>query len=107
MGNYGDFLCQNVPPSSSLTQASNPNFDGNYYYHLSYVTENPCCMMEVHWEDVTYRLYSINILLKICDRLESNIDKIRVAMKAKLPVYDQAQLVIGALDELVLQCLKK
>lgn len=107
MGNYGDFMCHDVPPSSSLTQPGNPVFDGHYYYNLVWLNENPCCVLEVNWEDITYRLFSINILLKICDRVSSNIDKIRVAMKAKLPEFDQAQLVIGTLDELVLQCSKK
>ena len=66
IGNYGnkfdDFLgnanCSTTPPT-------NPLFDGTSYYFLPWENIKPCIQVTSEWEDVTFRLESINQLAKI------------------------------------------
>ena len=46
----------------------------------------------------------VNFILRIVDRLQANLDKIDVALKANLPEEEQAQFVIAAFDDLIMNC---
>ena len=71
IGNYGNKLDENVPPCSSTTQPTNAVFDGSYYYFLPWGDTKPCCVVDSHWEDISFRLEALNLLLHIQDRLVS------------------------------------
>ncbi|XP_064602895.1 myoferlin-like isoform X2 [Liolophura sinensis] len=106
IGNYGNKLDENVPPCSSTTQPTNAVFDGCYYYFLPWGETKPCVVVDCHWEDISFRLEALNILLKIVDNLEANIERVRIGMKANLPAPEIAQLLISLLDQLVAECSK-
>ena len=70
-GNYGNKLDENVPPCASTTQPTNAVFDGNFYYFLPWGNTKPCVVVDSHWEDISFRLEALNMLLGIIERLVS------------------------------------
>ncbi|CAD5119914.1 DgyrCDS8495 [Dimorphilus gyrociliatus] len=106
IGNYGNKLDETVPPSASTTQITNPVFDGSYYHFLPWSSTKPCVSVDCHWEDISFRLESLNSILKTLHNLESNLEQIRRAFKAKLSERELAQLIIITLDRVILDCQK-
>ena len=68
-GNYGNKLDDNVPPCSSTTQPTNAVFDGCFYYFLPWGDTKPCVVIDSHWEDIAFRLETVNFLGHIMERL--------------------------------------
>ncbi|XP_059157039.1 myoferlin-like isoform X3 [Physella acuta] len=104
IGNYGNKLDENIPPSASTTQPTNPVFDGCHYYFLPWGNTKPCVVVDCSWEDISFRLESLNILLNTIERLTSNLERVRIGIKAKLPIPELAQLLISMLDQLIEDC---
>ncbi|XP_052773227.1 myoferlin-like isoform X7 [Mya arenaria] len=100
-GNYGNKLDDYIAPCASSTQPTNAVFDGSNYYFLPWGGTKPCVDVEAHWEDVSWRLETLNLFEGIIAALEENIEEVRVGIKAKLPTPELAQLLISALDQLV------
>ena len=71
IGNYGNKLDTNTPAQSSTTPPTNPVFDGTKYYFLPWMDQlqKPCCAVDSWWEDCTYRIESVNIILFTADCL--------------------------------------
>nr|XP_022342080.1 myoferlin-like isoform X4 [Crassostrea virginica] len=107
IGNYGNKLDENTAPCASTTQPTNAVFDGCHYYFLPWSGTKPCVVVESSWEDISFRLEGLNLLLKIIDTLETNIEQVRIGIKAKLPTPELAQLLISLLDQLEQDCRKK
>ena len=74
IGNYGNKLDPNIPPSSSTTPACNPIFDGCSYYFIPWVDIKPCMQITSFWEDISYRLGAINKLIKLKNFIVSDVD---------------------------------
>lgn len=68
-GNYGNKLDSGVAPCSSTTQPTNAVFDGCHYYFLPWSGTKPCTVVDSAWEDISFRLEALNLLLKIVDSL--------------------------------------
>ncbi|EDO28891.1 predicted protein [Nematostella vectensis] len=103
-GNYGNRLDTSVEPSSSSTAACNPVFDGSFYYFLPWSDSKPCCSVESHWEDIAFRLEAFNMLTRTLERLQKNMDKVELALDAKMPAPELAALVIALLGDLIQDC---
>ena len=88
LGNYGNKLDQSVPPSSSTTPPTNAVYDGSYYYYLPWGNTKPCVSVDSHWEDIAFRLDSLNILTRLCERLVSSTRFIFI----HTPVFNCGQL---------------
>lgn len=71
IGNYGNNLDETVPPCSSTTPPTNAVFDGCYYNFLPWSDSKPCTAVECQWEDISYRLYAVNMITRIADTLVS------------------------------------
>ena len=69
IGNYGNKLDESVPPQPSTTQPTNPVYDGESYYFLPWQDKKPCLSVNCQWEDISFRLEALNMLLKIADTL--------------------------------------
>ncbi|XP_051968230.1 myoferlin isoform X1 [Xyrauchen texanus] len=85
IGNYGnkmDFTCK---PLASTTRYSCAVFDGNYYYYLPWAESKPVVAFSSFWEDVSHRLDSMNIILYIADRLQTNLTMLKTAIQSKTP----------------------
>ncbi|XP_076439100.1 myoferlin-like [Babylonia areolata] len=107
IGNYGNKLDENVTPCCSTTQPTNPVFDGSKYYFLPWGSTKPCVVLDCSFEDISWRLEALNLLLKIIEELEANVERMHIAVKAQLPVPELAQLLISLLDQLVIDCSKE
>lgn len=70
-GDYGSIysLHQSPTASPSTTQPQNAVYDGHSYYYMPWGDAKPCIMLISHWEDNTFRIESLNFLLKIIDNL--------------------------------------
>lgn len=106
IGNYGNQLDLSVPPSSSSTSPTNAIFDGSYYYFLPWNDIKPCCNVDSHWEDIAFRLEPRNILTRICEQLESDLEKVQLAVSEKATLTTVAVLTIKMLDTLIDSCRK-
>ncbi|KAH9524694.1 hypothetical protein Btru_027538 [Bulinus truncatus] len=104
IGNYGNKLDENVAPCASTTQPTNPVFDGCFYYYLPWANTKPCAVVDSSWEDISFRLCSLNVIHNIIDRLTVNLERVQVGIKARLPVPELAQLMISLLDHLIADC---
>ena len=56
-------------PAPSTTQPTNPVYDGQHYYYLPWGQTKPCVMLTSQWEDVMYRIESLNLICRTIDRL--------------------------------------
>ena len=72
-GNYGNSLDQSLPNASSTTPHLYPVSDGNHHSHLSWTDTKPCVVVNSQWEDNSYRIHFLNILLMISESLASGI----------------------------------
>ncbi|TPP66396.1 Dysferlin, partial [Fasciola gigantica] len=104
VGNYGNILDDSVPPCASTTPPTNPVYDGVAYSYLPWGEEKPMCLLESHWEDVTYRMCAVNVLLKAADRMTNSITRVQLSVKNDFPLEQQARDVIDALDQFILDC---
>ena len=71
IGNYGNKLDELLPPCVCTTQPTNAVFDGCFYYFLPWGDTKPCVDIDCHWEDISFRLEALNMILGICERLVS------------------------------------
>ncbi|XP_022096608.1 dysferlin-like isoform X4 [Acanthaster planci] len=104
IGNYGNKLDENCEPQASTTQPTNAVYDGCKYYFLPWVENKPLVVINSDWEDVSFRLNSLNLLLRKVERLSSNIEKVQMSLKAGAPPAEVAAQLIGTIDQLVADC---
>ncbi len=69
IGNYGNKLDDGCMPQPSTTQPTNAVFDGCQYYFLPWTSNKPLVVVNSDWEDVSFRLDTLNILLRKVERL--------------------------------------
>ncbi|XP_028412829.1 myoferlin-like isoform X1 [Dendronephthya gigantea] len=106
IGNYGNKLDKSVAPSSSTTPPTNAIFDGCYYYYLPWGNTKPCISVDSHWEDISFRLDPLNVLLKLSEKLEMNMEKVTLSLESNDSTAETAILLIALLDELIAECKK-
>ena len=75
LGNYGNKLDENVVPSSSTTQPTNALFDGCQYFFLPWGSSKPCVVVECSFEDISWRLETLNVLQRMVTELVSRQDQ--------------------------------
>ena len=56
-------------PAPSTTQPTSTVYDGSHYHYLPWGQTKPCVMLNSQWEDVTYRIESLNLICRTIDRL--------------------------------------
>ncbi|KTF81949.1 hypothetical protein cypCar_00031813 [Cyprinus carpio] len=83
IGNYGNKMDLTCKPLASTTQYSCAVFDGNNYYYLPWADTKPVISVTSFWEDISHRLDSLNILLYISDRLQTNLSALQSAVQSK------------------------
>ena len=69
IGNYGNKLDDGCMPQPSTTQPTNAVFDGCEYYFLPWTENKPLVVVNSDWEDISFRLDTLNILLRKVERL--------------------------------------
>ncbi|XP_061083381.1 myoferlin-like [Conger conger] len=101
IGNYGNKLDSTCKPLASTTQYSCAMFDGNHYYYLPWGNTKPVVVITSFWEDISHRLESVNIILYIVDRLQSNITSLKTAILAKVPETRLAEIWLKLINHLI------
>ncbi|KAF6728418.1 Myoferlin [Oryzias melastigma] len=101
IGNYGNKLDTTCKPLASTTQYSCAVFDGNQYYYLPWANTKPVVVLTSFWEDISHRLNTVNIILYITQRLQSNLEAFKVAILAKVPDNKLVEVWLQLLDQLV------
>ena len=71
LGDFGNKFSASYSPveSPSTTQPLNAMFDGQNYYYMPWRDIKPCIMLISHWEDNTFRIESLNMILKTINKL--------------------------------------
>ncbi|KAM9716080.1 myoferlin-like isoform 2-T2 [Menidia menidia] len=100
IGNYGNKLDTTCKPLASTTQYSCAVFDGNHYYYLPWANTKPVVVVTSFWEDINYRLDSVNIVLYITHRLQSNLETLKTAILAKVSENQLLEVWLKLLDQL-------
>ncbi|XP_020486571.2 myoferlin [Labrus bergylta] len=101
IGNYGNKLDSTCKPLSSTTQYSYAVFDGNHYYYLPWADTKPVVILTSYWEDISHRLHSVNVLLFIAERLESNLTSLKTAVVAKVSETRLAEIWLKLINNLI------
>ncbi|TRY56790.1 hypothetical protein DNTS_035606 [Danionella cerebrum] len=101
IGNYGNKLDSTCKPLASTTQFSCAVFDGNHYYYLPWADSKPVVILTSFWEDISHRLDSVNIILYISDRLQSNIISLKTAIMAKVSDSRLAEIWLKLITQLI------
>ncbi|XP_068440047.1 myoferlin-like isoform X2 [Clinocottus analis] len=101
IGNYGNKLDATCKPLSSTTQYSCAVFDGNHYYYLPWANTKPVVVVLSCWEDIAHRLDSVNIILYIAHRLQSNLELFKTAILAKVSENQLTEVWLKLLNQLI------
>ncbi|XP_035258485.1 myoferlin-like isoform X2 [Anguilla anguilla] len=101
IGNYGNKLDATCKPLASTTQYSCAVFDGNHYYYLPWANTKPVVVLTSFWEDISHRLDSVNILLYIAERLQSNITSLKTAILAKATEARLAEIWLKLVNQVI------
>lgn len=104
IGNSGNKLDDRVPPQPSTTQPTNTVFDGNHYYFLPWTKTKPLIAINSEWEDISFRLEALNVLLHIVAKLEKHIEHVKTCIKSGASESEVATQVIKAIDKLIEDC---
>nr|XP_057917197.1 myoferlin-like isoform X2 [Doryrhamphus excisus] len=101
IGNYGNKLDTTCKPLASTTQYSCAVFDGNHYYYLPWAGTKPVVVVTSFWEDISHRMDTINIILYICHRLQTNLEIFKTAISAKAPDNQLTAVWVKLLTQLI------
>ncbi|XP_075429238.1 dysferlin isoform X4 [Ascaphus truei] len=104
IGNYGNKFDTTCLPLASTTQYSRAVFDGCQYYYLPWGNVKPVVVLSSFWEDISHRTDVQNILHHTVDRLESNLERVHLAVKAKSSPYDLDTVVARLIDDIITDC---
>ncbi|XP_061765119.1 myoferlin isoform X3 [Nerophis ophidion] len=101
IGNYGNKLDTTCKPLASTTQYSCAVFDGNHYYYLPWAGTKPVVVVTSFWEDISHRIDTINIILYITHRLQTNLEAFKNAVSAKAPDNELDATWVKLLSQLI------
>ncbi|XP_078005284.1 fer-1-like protein 5 [Phascolarctos cinereus] len=102
MGHYGNKTYLNYKPLASTIQYNQAVSDGTSYHYLPWHNSMPVVTLTSSWEDVSYRMNSLNILHVTRDRLKSNLEALKSIRNPKNPMFHR--LWKKLLQELLEDC---
>ncbi|NWR55970.1 DYSF protein, partial [Bucorvus abyssinicus] len=104
IGNYGNKFDNTCLPLASTTQYSRAVFDGCQYYYLPWGNVKPVVVLSSYWEDISYRTDAQNLLHHAADRLEANLEKVHLALKANRSSAELDALGAQLMDDIIADC---
>ncbi|XP_061619874.1 dysferlin isoform X3 [Phyllopteryx taeniolatus] len=104
IGNYGNKFDSSCLPLASTTQFSRAAFDGCHYYYLPWGNVKPVVVLSSAWEDIAPRIEALNMLLAALDRLEANLQRVQLEMKAGSHMDELELRVVELLDQVITDC---
>ncbi|KAA8582721.1 hypothetical protein FQN60_006392, partial [Etheostoma spectabile] len=99
IGNYGNKFDYTCLPLASTTQFSRAVFDGCHYYYIPWGNIKPVVVLSSEWEDIKPRIEALNMLLAAIERLEANLQRVQLEVKAGTDLED-VELRVVELEEL-------
>ncbi|KAM6894272.1 LOW QUALITY PROTEIN: dysferlin [Lycodopsis pacificus] len=104
IGNYGNKFDYTCLPLASTTQFSRAVFDGCHYYYLPWGNIKPVVVLSSEWEDIKPRIEALNLLLAIIERLEANLQRVQLEVKAGGDLEEVELRVVELLDQVIADC---
>ncbi|XP_037116029.1 dysferlin isoform X1 [Syngnathus acus] len=104
IGNYGNKFDYSCLPLASTTQFSRAVFDGCHYYYLPWGNVKPVVVLSSAWEDIAPRIEALNMLLAALDRLEANLQRVQLEIKAGSDMDELELRVVEMLDQVIIDC---
>ncbi|XP_055360624.1 dysferlin isoform X3 [Betta splendens] len=104
IGNYGNKFDYTCLPLASTTQFSRAVFDGCHYYYLPWGNVKPVVVLSSQWEDIKPRIEALNMLLAVIDRLEANLQRVQLEVKAGSDLEQVELRVVELLDQVIADC---
>nr|XP_046236936.1 dysferlin isoform X2 [Scatophagus argus] len=104
IGNYGNKFDYTCVPLASTTQFSRAVFDGCHYYYLPWGNVKPVVVLSSEWEDIKPRIEALNMLLAIIERLEANLQRVQLEVKAGSDLEEVELRVVELLDQVITDC---
>ncbi|XP_061664091.1 dysferlin isoform X2 [Syngnathoides biaculeatus] len=104
VGNYGNKFDYSCLPLASTTQFSGAVFDGCHYYYLPWGNVKPVVVLSSAWEDIAPRIEALNMLLAVLERLEANLQRVQLEMKAGSEMGELELRVVELLDQVIADC---
>ncbi|XP_034020743.1 dysferlin isoform X3 [Thalassophryne amazonica] len=104
IGNYGNKFDYTCLPLASTTQFSRAVFDGCHYYYLPWGNIKPVVVLSSEWEDIKPRIEALNVLLAVVERLEANLCRVQLEVKAGSELEEVELTVIDMLDQVIADC---
>uniref|UniRef100_A0A8C9G5Z1 Dysferlin n=1 Tax=Pavo cristatus TaxID=9049 RepID=A0A8C9G5Z1_PAVCR len=104
IGNYGNKFDNTCLPLASTTQYSRAVFDGCQYYYLPWGNVKPVVVLSSYWEDISYRTDTQNLLQHAADRLEANLERIHLTLKANGAPGELQSLGAQLMDDIIADC---
>ncbi|XP_053112317.1 dysferlin isoform X6 [Hemicordylus capensis] len=104
IGNYGNKFDSTCLPLASTTQYSRAVFDGCQYYYLPWGNVKPVVVLSSYWEDISHRTDTQNLLSRVAERLETNLETVHLALKANCSASDLDTRVARLIDEIIVDC---
>ncbi|XP_030058885.1 myoferlin isoform X1 [Microcaecilia unicolor] len=101
IGNYGNKFDCTCKPLASTTQYSRAVFDGNFYYYLPWSQTKPVVTLTSFWEDINHRLDTVNIILTMVERLQTNLTALKSAVLAKVSENRIAEIWLKLIDQVI------
>uniref|UniRef100_H2ZAE6 C2 domain-containing protein n=1 Tax=Ciona savignyi TaxID=51511 RepID=H2ZAE6_CIOSA len=112
IGNYGNKFDTEVGAASSTTEPGNPVFDdlafilrsiipyylGVNYHYMAWTSKKPILMVTSQWEDISFRLYAMNLILRTCERMEGQINHLNELVKVEADEIEIASEIVSILD---------
>ncbi|CAH3022077.1 unnamed protein product, partial [Porites evermanni] len=75
IGNKGTKFDESVAQLN--TSPCNAVFDGSYYKYMPWGGEKPCIWIDCQWEDISFRIETLNILNRMRETLENMLESMK------------------------------
>ncbi|XP_051829561.1 fer-1-like protein 5 [Antechinus flavipes] len=102
LGHYGSKMDLNYKPLTSTTQYSQAVVDDTSYHYVPWHNSKPVVTLTSTWEDVSFRMNSLNVLHVARDRLKSNLEAMKSFQNPKNPALSRVWKKL--LEELMEDC---